>query len=84
MTDNQQTIVARHDGFFLVSTVFTQFNGWETGVFRCDVTGEVTDWRELQMDCHGGVDEQQAMGAHRRIVREWRAGHKELTDDDDE
>lgn len=59
-------------GYVWVSTCLTPDHGWETMVFPCDATGEVSDWLELDAERYSGRGE--AEEGHGEVISRWQAG----------
>jgi hypothetical protein len=43
----EQVLVRKNGKFFVVSSVYAMFSGFETLVFPADQEGKVTDWMEV-------------------------------------
>jgi hypothetical protein len=46
-TGAQQVLVKRNKEYFVVSSVYAMYTGFETLVFPADESGEVTNWVEV-------------------------------------
>lgn len=62
-----KNIIKKNGKHYLVSTVDTFDNGWETMVFLCDADGEVADWAELA--CNRYSDREEADTGHFEMVQ---------------
>ena len=61
-----QTVIERGGKHYMVSTVETFDNGWETMVFLAAADGSVIDWTDL--DCQRYDSEEEAKGGHLAMV----------------
>lgn len=63
---NLKTVIERATGHYIVSTVDTFDAGLETMVFRCDKSGNVTDYTDLAAARYD--TEEEARNGHQHMV----------------
>ena len=71
LLDGKQTdIIKTANGEYVyIDTRWTLDHGWETMVFTCDESGQVTDWCDL--DCEIYDTKEQADIGHTDMINRW-------------
>lgn len=63
------TVIHREGRTYLASTALTYDRGWETMIFACTPSGDVTDWHELHVARY--PNEEAAHLGHEDAVKRW-------------
>lgn len=62
-------VIRTSNGYVLVDTCEPFDCGWETMVFKCNKTGKVTKWADL--DCERYPDREHAELGHYEMIHKW-------------